>query len=66
MERERFEKTKMQRQTLLMFHNLLKSSHDGIIILEGENIILHNEKIDNIYGVNGSTSPSEVGLQELL
>ena len=35
----------------MMFHNLIKTHHDGVIITEEDNIIFHNLQINQIFDI---------------
>ncbi|CDW91215.1 periplasmic sensor hybrid histidine kinase [Stylonychia lemnae] len=48
-ERERFKRRQNQKQLLKMFHNLIRTHHDGIIISQNQDILFHNQQIDKIF-----------------
>eukprot|EP00347_Sterkiella_histriomuscorum_P007148 403350083 len=51
-EREMFQSLIMQKQLTLVFHNLIKIFHDGVVIADKERILYHNEQSLRIFGVS--------------
>lgn len=52
LDRNKF-KSRMNKKLLIkMFINLIKTHHDGIIISQGETIILHNNEIHKIFDLD--------------
>ena len=52
-ERDNFNKLKSQKQLIVLFHNLIKLYHDGIVISSGNGeIVLFNNQVLNIFDIN--------------
>ena len=49
-ERDHFVKMKNQKQLLMLFSNLIKVYHDGIVISTSEDVILYNKQMTKIFG----------------
>ena len=41
-----------------MFHNLIRVFHDGIMIIENQDIVYHNKQILKIYNIESPHSDS--------
>lgn len=47
---------KNQKQLLILFSNLIKVYHDGIVISTSDNVILYNKQTTEIFGTKSTTN----------
>lgn len=47
--REKFVHSLEWEQLVTLFKQMLKNNHDGIIITEGENILMHNTTVTSLF-----------------
>ena len=62
IERLNFEKTLTNSYTVFIFNNMIRHFHDGIVIVDKEEILYRNKKIGNIFDFTLSDESSKLRL----